>query len=187
MSATVVHRTREEMEQAVEGIRRSPKNQGRLEMIVRRPGIGTREVLDEGTLDVAQGLVGDSWSHRGSHKSADKTKPHPEMQLNLMNTRALDVVAGDRSRWPLAGDQLLVDFDLSGENLPPGTQLAIGEAIIEVTPVPHTGCAKFIQRFGVDAAKFVNGTVGRELNLRGINAKVVTPGRIRAGDDVIKL
>jgi MOSC domain-containing protein YiiM len=187
MSETVVHRTREEMEQAVADIRRSPKNQGRLEMIVRRPAVGIREVIDEGKLDIAEGLVGDSWSRRGSHKSADRTQPHPEMQLNLMNTRTLAVVAGDRSRWPLAGDQLLVDLDLSGENLPPGTQLAIGEAVIEVTPMPHTGCGKFIQRFGVDAAKFVNGTVGRQLNLRGINARVVKPGRIRAGDDVIKL
>ena len=181
------HRTREEMDLALDHIRSSPKSEGRLEMIVRRPSVGTREVLEEGALDLAEGLVGDSWSRRGSHRSNDKSKPHPEMQLNVMNTRTLDAVAGDRGRWPLAGDQLLVDLDLSSGNLPPGTQLRIGEAVIEVTPVPHTGCGKFIQRFGVDAAKFVNGTVGRALNLRGINARVVTPGRIRAGDPVTKL
>jgi hypothetical protein len=179
--------TLEQLMAALDHIRQSPKNQGRLEMIVRRPAIGTREVIEEGELDPVEGLVGDSWSRRGSSRSTDKTKPHPEMQLNLMNTRTLAVVAGDRHRWPLAGDQLLVDIDLSGDNLPPGTQLAVGEAIIEVTPIPHTGCGKFIQRFGVDAAKFVNSIVGRQLNLRGINARVVRAGRIRAGDAVIKL
>ena len=110
---------------ALDHIRQSPKNQGLLEMIVRRPGIGTREVLEEAELDLIEGLVGDSWIRRGSSRSSDKAKPHPEMQLNVMNTRTLAAVAGDRSRWPLAGDQLLVDFDLSGENLPPGTQLAL--------------------------------------------------------------
>ena len=186
-TTTVLHRTREELEQGLDAIRQSPKNNGRLEMIVRRPVVGDREVIEEGELDVVEGLVGDSWSRRGSHKSADKTKPHPEMQLNLMNSRALALVAGDRSRWALAGDQLLVDLDLSTANLPPGTQLSIGEAIIEVTAMPHTGCGKFVQRFGVDAQKFVNGTIGRQLNLRGINARVVKPGRIRAGDSVVKL
>lgn len=187
MTNAAVHPTRETLEQGLDTLRESPKDDGRLEMIVRRPVVGEREVLDEGELDLSEGLVGDSWSRRGSNKSADKTQPHPEMQLNVMNTRVLALVAGDRSRWPLAGDQLLVDLDLSGENLPAGTRLAIGEAIIEVTSVPHTGCGKFVQRFGVDAMKFVNGTVGRQLNLRGINARVVQPGRIRPGDSVRKL
>jgi MOSC domain-containing protein YiiM len=106
------------------------------------------------------------------------------MQLNLMNARAIDLIAGGKSRWHLAGDQLFVDLDLSGTNLPPGTRLAIGSAVIEVTAVPHTGCKKFTARFGLEAMKFVNSPVGRELNLRGINAKVVTGGTIVVGDRI---
>jgi MOSC domain-containing protein YiiM len=103
------------------------------------------------------------------------------MQINVMNARVAALVAQDRHRWHLAGDQLYLDMDLSAENLPAGTQLAIGSAIIEVTPPPHTGCKKFVARFGLDAMKFVNSSVGRELHLRGINAKVVQGGTIRVG------
>jgi MOSC domain-containing protein YiiM len=109
------------------------------------------------------------------------------MQLTVMSTRAVELVAGDRERWPLAGDQLYVDLDLSGANLPPGTQLEIGDAMIEVSTQPHTGCDKFVSRFGLEAMKFVNSPLGRSLNLRGINARVVRPGRIRAGDEVRKV
>lgn len=175
--------TREELEGGLDAIRHSPKSQGRLEMIVRRPEIGEREVLSEGRLDLVHGLVGDSWERRGSTRTANGSR-HPDMQLNLMNARAIALIARDRARWPLAGDQLFVDLDLSVANLPPGTRLAIGHATVEVTDQPHTGCAKFVQRFGVEAMKFVNSPVGRELCLRGINARVVTPGAIREGDVV---
>jgi MOSC domain-containing protein YiiM len=80
-----------------------------------------------------------------------------------------------------------LDKPLSKENLPPGTKLALGSAVIEVTAEPHTGCKKFVERFGVEAMKFVNSPVGRELCLRGINAKVVQPGVIRVGDRAKKL
>ena len=109
-------------------------------------------------------------------------EPHPDMQLNIMNARVIALVAGSRDRWALAGDQLYIDLDLSADNLPAGTRLSIGSAIVEVTAVPHTGCGKFAARFGVDAVKFVNSPVGRQLNLRGINAKVIQPGTIRVGD-----
>jgi len=182
----VRHLTTEELETGLNDIRRSPKHEGVLELIVRRPSIGEREVLAEGELDVAAGLVGDTWSKRGSNRSKDGLA-NPDMQLNVMNSRVIALVAQDRERWHLAGDQLFVDLDLSGENLPAGTRLAIGSAVIEVTPQPHTGCQKFVSRFGLDAMKFVNSPLGRQLNLRGINAKVVQPGVIRVRDVAKKL
>ena len=179
-------KTREELEAGLAQIRSAPADHGLLHMIVRRPAISGREVLEEAALDSAEGLVGDTWNRRKSPRTADGS-PHPEMQLTVMGTRAVELVAGDRERWPLAGDQLYVDLDLSGANLPPGTQLEIGEAIIEVSTLPHTGCDKFVSRFGLDAMKFVNSPLGRSLNLRGINAWVVRPGRIRPGDVVRKV
>ena len=186
MEGRVKHLTMKELEAGLDDIRRSPKDEGALELIVRRPNLGERESLTEGELDVAQGLVGDTWSTRGSRRSRDGLA-HPEMQINVMNSRVIALVAQARERWHLAGDQLFVDLDLSGENLPPGTRLAVGSAVIEVTPEPHTGCEKFVSRFGVDAMKFVNSPLGRELNLRGINAKVVQPGVIRVRDLAKKL
>ena len=182
----VRHLTTEELHAGLDEIRRSPRHEGSLVLIVRRPAIDEREVLEQGELDLVQGLVGDSWSRRGSSRSADGG-PHPEMQLNIMNARAVALVAQSPERWPLAGDQLFVDLDLSPANLPAGTRLAIGSAVVEVTAQPHTGCGKFVSRFGIDAMKFVNSTIGRELSLRGINAKVVQPGTIRIGDAVRKM
>ena len=175
------HLTTEELEAGLDEIRRSPKDEGTLELIVRRPSLGEREVLDEGELDVAEGLVGDTWSTRASRRSKDGLA-HPDMQLNIMNSRVIALVAQARERWHLAGDQLFMDLDLSLENLPAGTRLALGSAVIEVTPEPHTGCQKFVSRFGIDAMKFVNSPLGRQLNLRGINARVVAPGIIRVRD-----
>ena len=182
----VRHLTREELEAGLGAIRQSPADRGTLELIVRRPAVGEREVLEEGALDTVEGLVGDTWRTRTHPRRRDGT-PHPDTQINLMNSRTAALVAGDRARWALAGDQLFVDLDLSVANLPPGTRLAIGGAVLEVTAEPHTGCAKFVSRFGVDAMKFVNSPVGRQLNLRGINARVAVSGRIRTGDAVVKI
>jgi len=175
------HLTAEELHAGLDEIRRSPKDEGVLELIVRRPRVGEREVIDEAQLDVAVGLVGDTWSIRGSRRSKDGLA-HPDMQLNIMNARVIALVAQERERWHLAGDQLFMDLDLSADNLPLGTRLAVGSAVIEVTAEPHTGCQKFVSRFGLDAMQFVNSPVGRELNLRGINARVVKPGTIRVRD-----
>src|SRR6185312_15571994 len=172
--ASVKHLSTEELHAGLDEIRRSPKNEGVLELIVRRPRLGEREVLDEGRLDIVEGLVGDTWSTRASRRSKDGLA-HPDMQLNIMNARVIALVAQERERWHLAGDQLFMDLDLSAENLPPGTRLAVGSAVIEVTAEPHTGCQKFVSRFGLDAMTFVNSPLGRQLNLRGINARVVTP------------
>jgi MOSC domain-containing protein YiiM len=172
------HATLEELHAGLDHIRSSPSDVGTLELIVRRPAESLREVLDEGELDLEVGLVGDRW-HLGS-------SPTNDSQLTLMNSRLAELVARGRERWPLAGDQLYVDLDLSVENLPAGTRLSVGEAVIELTDVPHTGCAKFTARFGTDAVKFVNKSPGRELRLRGANARVVTPGMVRVGDRVSK-
>jgi hypothetical protein len=180
------HLTTSELEAGLSAAGESPKDQGLLEMIVRRPQVGAREILDEGQLDLVDGLVGDSWKMRSSRRTKDGT-PHPDMQLNLMNSRVVALVSQDRSRWHLAGDQLFVDLDLSAGNVPPGTRLAIGSAVIEVTAEPHTGCSKFVERFGADAMKFVNSSERKALNLRGINARVVRPGAVRVGDVVSKL
>ena len=139
-----------------------------------------------GRVDPVAGLVGDSWQQRGSRRTADGS-PHPDMQLNVMNARVASLVAQHRSRWALAGDQLFVDLDLSEANLPAGTRLAIGSAVIEVTAEPHTGCGKFAERFGTDATAFVNAAEHRDLHLRGLNARVVQGGSIRAGDRVRKI
>lgn len=176
----------EELESGLDHILQSPKSEGTLDMIVRRPAENEREVLDEGELNAEVGLVGDTWINRGSSRSADG-KAHPDMQLNIMNSRVVDLVAGSQERWPLAGDQLYVDLDLSEANLPPGSQLSLGEAVIEVTNQPHTGCNKFTERYGLEANRFVNSKRGRELHLRGLNAKVIQAGKIRAGDMVKKL
>jgi MOSC domain-containing protein YiiM len=186
MTMTVRYLTMAELQAGLGEIRASPTDHGELKLIVRRPAVGVREELAEADLDVAVGLVGDTWHTRKSRMTADGS-PHPDMQLNIMNARAVALVAQDASRWALAGDQLFVDLDLSGANLPAGTRVALGDAVVEVTPQPHTGCSKFLSRFGVDAQKFVNSPIGRELNLRGINAKVVRSGRIRVGDVARKL
>jgi hypothetical protein len=178
--------TRAELEAGLDGILQSPCDDGRVELIVRRPRIGDREELTSAELDVENGLCGDTWKQRASSRSADGG-PHPDMQLNLMNARVIDLITGDRRRWHLAGDQLFVDLDLGSANLPPGTRLSIGSAVIEVTAQPHTGCGKFVERFGADAMSFVNDPARRHLNLRGINAKVVTSGTIRVGDAARKM
>jgi MOSC domain len=186
MPMTTRQLTMAELEAGLDEILQSPADDGLLEMIVRRPAIGTREPIQKGELDPAVGLVGDTWSERSSRRTSDGL-PHPEMQLNIMNARVVALVAQHASRWPLAGDQLFVDMDLSAGNLPPGTRLALGTAVIEVTAEPHAGCNKFLERFGPDAMMFVNASERRDLHLRGINARVVTAGRIRVGDRLTKM
>ena len=183
---TVKQMTMEELEAGLRDIGESPKSEGLVELIVRRPETLGREILEVGELDVAEGLVGDNWRARGS-KSTPDGSAHPEMQLTLMNSRIIQLISQDRDRWHLAGDQFFVDMDLSQENLPAGTRIAMGSAIIEVTPVPHTGCKKFIERFGVDAMKFVNSPLGKKLNLRGVNTKVIQSGSVRTDERIIKL
>ena len=180
------HVTMAELEAGLENIRQSPTDAGVLELIVRRPQVEAREVLEEGELHLAEGLVGDNWKTRGSSQTVDGSA-HPDMQLNIMNARVIALLALQKERWALAGDQLYMDLDLSAENVPPGTRLSLGEAVIEVTDQPHTGCKKFAARFGLDALKFISSPIGKQLQLRGINAKVIRSGAIRIGDTVKKV
>ena len=164
------------------GILEAPDDFGRVEIIVRRPAEGERELLDEGRLDLELGLVGDRWAERDDH-----TPVYMQAQLTVINTRVLAAIEPDRERWPQAGDQLFVDLDLSEENLPIGSRLAIGTAVIEISETPHTGCAKFSARFGSDALRWINSPTGRAHRMRGLNARIVEPGTVRVGDTVRKV
>ena len=175
-----------ELEAGLERIRQSPKDNGLLKMIVRRPAVDEREVLQEGKLDATEGLAGDTWNIRVSVHSKDG-RPNLNKQITIMNARMIALLAQSEDYWPLAGDQLYIDLDLSDDNIPPGTQLAIGSAVVEVSPDPHTGCNKFSSRFGVEALKFVNSSQGKQLHLRGINTKVIQAGSIRVGDQIRKI
>lgn len=185
-SPPIAHRRREDLEAGLEHIRSSPVDHGTLELIVARPAEDQRKVLDRGHIDLTDGLAGDTWRTRGSSATADGSAD-PEAQLTLINSRLAALVAGTADHGGLAGDQLYVDLDLSAQRLPAGTRLEIGEAVIEITAKPHRGCAKFRARFGHDALRFVNTGEGLSLNLRGRNAKVVTPGTIKRGDPVRRL
>jgi MOSC domain-containing protein YiiM len=174
---TVLHLTYAELHEGLDEIRRSPRDEGRVVLVVRTPATDQREILSEGELDVTRGLVGDDWWH----PDADLGR-----QVTVMNSRAVALVAGAPDRWALAGDQLYVDFDLSVDNLPSGARFGLGSAVLEATGVPHRGCKKFMARFGLDALRLVNSDEGYALNLRGINARVVQPGVVRPGDLIRK-
>lgn len=184
-SASMTHRTPEELDAGLEHVRGSPSDRGELRLIVRRPGVDERELIDEGVLDPGSGLVGDNWASRGSSRTEDG-RANIGAQVTIMNSRVLDVIAGPVEFWPQAGDQLYADLDLSHDNLPAGTRLAVGAAQLEVTGVPHTGCGKFVQRFGLAAMRWVNSEAGMQLRLRGVNTSVVKAGAIRVGDRVSK-
>jgi hypothetical protein len=177
-----------ELEAELDEVRAAPAEAGTVALVVRRPAENERELLAEGRLDLGRGLIGDAWSSRPSQSRGDGL-PNPEAQVTVMGARAAALVSGssEHADWAPAGDQLYVDFDLSKANLPAGTRLAVGEAVLEVSELPHLGCGKFSRRFGVDALKLVNSDEGRELRLRGVNARVVVPGAVRPGDRVKKL
>src|SRR6478735_6048500 len=167
------YRPLELLEAGMSSILESPKTAGNLDLIVRRPGSGLRETAVEARLDEAIGLVGDSWQERGSRRTPDG-KANINAQITLMNSRAIALIAGTAERWPLAGDQLYVDLDLSEANLPAGSRLQVGEATVEISAEPHAGCASFKARYGADAVAFVNSPEGRAHRLRGVNARILT-------------
>jgi hypothetical protein len=177
------HQAKPSFDAYVEVVRGAPADDGRLEFIVRRPAQDEREVVEEALLDPGLGLVGDRWAMQ----DAQSTPSYLAAELTLINTRVLAAIESDRSRWPLAGDQLYVDLDLSLDNLPAGTRLAIGSAVIEVSETSHTGCAKFSARFGGAAQRWVNSENGRNYRMRGLNARILEAGTVRAGDTIRKV
>lgn len=182
----MTHLTISDLDAGLDHVRSSPKDEGVVELIVCRPGdVGERKVLDEALFDSTDGVAGDTWKVRRSRRTG--APPDPDKQVTLMNARVAALLAGTTDHGGLAGDQLYVDLDLGYANIPPGTRLQVGEAVIEVSAAPHTGCPKFRNRFGADAMRFVNSPVGRELNLRGINAKIVVTGVVRPGDAIRKI
>jgi len=183
MDSTPDERPDRDLDAHLDAVRAAPRDEGRVELIVRRPDRDQRELLDEAVLDPHQGVVGDHWRARGNRHTPDGAAD-PADQVTIMSTRVLAAIEPDPSRWPIAGDQLYVDFDLAEESLPAGTRLAIGDALVEVSAKPHTGCAKFSARFGSDALRWINSPVGRSLRMRGINVRVVRAGTVRVGDTV---
>lgn len=176
--------TTDQLDAQIVHVAAAPSDVGRVQLVVARPAKGERIVLESAELRPGIGLVGDNYLERGSSRPGGGPAD-PLAELNLMSARSLEAVAGaDRDRWPLAGDQLIVDFDLSEDNCPAGTRLTVGSAIIEVTTKPHNGCAKFADRYGVDAARWVNSR--KDLRLRGICAVVIEPGAVAPGDVISK-
>jgi hypothetical protein len=184
MTDGIIKRSTEELDAGLDHIRSAPSDEGELRLIVGRPAEDEREVIDEGHLDATVGLVGDNGLTRGTPTS---DRGDPGRQLTIMNSRVLELIAGPIENWPAAGDQLYADFDLSEDNLPASTRLAIGGSVVEVSELPHLGCAKFTRRFGLDAFRWVNSEVGLDLKLRGINARVIESGSVRVGDRVKKV
>jgi len=181
----VEHLSRERLEAGLDHIRESPRDHGRLVLVVRRPRIGQRELPEAAILDQVTGLAGDNWLTRGSTSMPDGSA-NPRKQVTVMNARVAELVAGGTDRMSLAGDQLYVDLDLSVSNLPAGSLLVLGEAVLEVSEDPHLGCAKFVERFGAEAMRFVNSRIGRGMRLRGMNTRIVVPGTVRLGDLAVK-
>lgn len=173
--------TETELAARLDYLRQAPATGSPVAFLIRRPTVDGRELLDAAELTPAAGIVGDRWAQTCSHKLPSGAL-NPDSQITIMSTRMLELLADDRARWPLAGDNLLLDLDLSDTNLPVGQRLRVGSAVLEITERPHTGCAKFSERFGPDALRFVNSPEGRQLRLRGLHAQVITAGRVRVGD-----
>lgn len=180
------HKTMEELKAGLPEILKSPQDNGEVKAVVVRPGSCERNMVPSCDVSLEGGVLGDHWA-KGCWKTTDDGEPHPDVQICIMNSRCIELIAGDQSNWAPAGDNLFVDMDLSPENLPPGQRVAVGSAIIEITDTPHKGCQKFIDRYGRDACVFVNLGDGDKYKLRGIYARTFEAGTISVGDTFRKL
>jgi hypothetical protein len=179
--------TTAELAASLDHLSAAPTQTGSLELIVRRPESRVREILAEGVLDEAGGLLGDNWLSRATSRAIAEGR-HLDAMVTVMSARMVALLGDTDEARALAGDQLYVDLDLSRDNLPAGTRLAVGDdAVLEVSAKPHAGCKKFLARFGPDVLAFVNGETGSRMRLRGLNARVVRGGTIRPGDVVRRL
>ena len=183
---TIRHLSREELEAGLAALVPSPTDGGTIEAIVIRPEHDARQSLESAEISLARGVHGDHWE-QGCWMTTEAGLPHPDVQICIMNSRVIQLIAGSRARWPLAGDNLFVDLDVTPENLPPGTRLAVGTAVLEISPVPHNGCAKFAERFGRDSVRVVNSPAGKARHLRGLYARVARDGVISLGDRLTKI
>lgn len=175
---TVEHLTTEQIETGMSNVLTSPQDRGKLEAIVIRPEQNQREYREAVHLSPEGGVEGDRWA---------TSKGDLRAQVSLMNARLLRLIAREDERMSLAGDNLIVDLDLSETNIPAGQKLAVGEALIEVTDLTHTGCSKFAERYGADAVRYINAAERRSLRLRGFYARVLKAGTVRVGDVVQKV
>ncbi len=177
----MAHQTAEQLEAGMAGVLDTPTDEGQVRLVVRRPGRGEREILDEGQLDTEQGLIGDDWINR---PGMNRDTPSPYAQVTVMNARVAELVSGESepATWAQCGDQLYIDLDISEANMPAGTRLAVGEAILEVQPEPHTGCVQFRGWWGADALRHISTKEGQALRMRGANTRVVRSGAVRPGD-----
>lgn len=173
--------TTAELENNLHYILSSPKDAGRVESIIVRRRKNERELRKEVFLSLEKGVEGDRWF------DLSKGEPDPRRQLTIINSRLIKLLAQSEDRLCLAGDNLITDFDLSVSNLPVGQRLTIGNVIIEISDVPHTGCLKFAERYGNDSVEFINAPERSNLRLRGVYAKFLNSGLIYLGDSINKI
>jgi hypothetical protein len=179
------HRTRAEIEAGIGPVLQSPAEGAAVEALFSRPAPGKRLDLPALEVSVSGGIAGDHWS-LGCWKTLPDGSPDPDVQVSLMNRRMLHLIAGARDNWARAGNNIIVDMDLSIDNLPIGQRLRVGTAELEIGPVANTGCDFFIERYGRDACVFVNTGIAKQKRLRGVYARVVKDGQIRIGDIIRK-
>lgn len=182
----VRHLTTQEIEAGLPDVHASPKDHGELVAIFTRPAVGERRELQATEITAECGIPDDHWS-KGCWKSLENGAPDPDVQISLMSSRFINLIASSRENWGLSGNNIFVDLDLTPENLPIGQKLKVGAAELVITAVPYTGCAKFIERYGRDACVYVNRGLGRDMRLRGVYGRVVKDGYIKVGDKVTKL
>jgi MOSC domain-containing protein YiiM len=178
--SAVTHLTPEQLELGLPGVLSSPQDDGVIEMLIVRPNEDERLTPDKVEVSALLGVHGDHWS-KGKYSEM------PDIQIAIINARLLDLVSGGRDRWPLAGDNIVADLDLSQTSLVPGQKLRAGTAVLEITDTPHEGCKKFASRFGPAALRFVNVGPAKDLRLRGVYARVLQDGLISVGDRIQKL